>query len=606
MTESDDQIESNKLHYRAYVDQAVQEYLSRQELPEKIVSNDQLSEAVDRTISSSSFLTLLDSLQKDVPPLLSNPKKKTEKPKTSFSLFNMMDNQKDTSTSISLFDSMPRANLKPPANIRDILSISNIKSFCEQCQEVNLQDLILGYNTTQLEVQQLVNKCFEYLKLEMDTKADSDLMLNLHDKWIKDAITDEESISFAFLLTRNLIIASSTTTFEKDGMKKYINYVNTAIETLMSVWNDGGAFQESFLELMYLWIQSHFMNQDLWVLWAETDPNALLFENCGRVVNSPLKLELIWKKTGLLGYVLNITKCKLDGDTEIAFDGSVGYAICLLKTILQSTSIVNFPFPTDDSIEKIQIDFENVDKELKWIQDIDDELQEYCNQEKRSCTPEQIHTLISPFLSILKLDLTMNGKIENVEIRTEKAVEHRNGQPRIHSHLFDICEEAIIRILCGSSKNDNLFGTEAMSPFFHIVPSIQPFLKSRSSIPSSIVSYFNIIIVVTEFGLYKNEKWVKAVSKFFHDLIPFLIQNLVKLKGISMNPWNTMVKFMCTCMTYSEFEAHIPKSMVQKLVKEMVKQFRNANTYNENDLDDIYNILSCMEFKYASMLIDLP
>ena len=62
-----------------------------------------------------------------------------------------------------------------------------------------------------------------------------------------------------------------------------------------------------------------------------------------------------------------------------------------------------------------------------------------------------------------------------------------------------------------------------------------------------------------------------------------------------MNPWNTMVKFMCTCMTYSEFDAHIPKSMIEKLLKEMVKQFRNANTYNEDDLDDIYNILSCME-----------
>ncbi|GFH53384.1 predicted protein [Chaetoceros tenuissimus] len=526
-----------------------------------------------------------------------------------------MDNQKDASTSFSLFDSMPRGNLKPPANIRDFLSVSNINSFCEQCHEVNLQDLVLGFNTTQLEVQQLAKKCFEFLKLEMDTKGDTDSVLNLHEKWIKDSIIDEESISFAFLLTRNLIIASSTTTCEKDELKKYIDCVKHAIETLMSVWNDGGAYQESFLDLMYLWIQCHLMNQDLWVQWAEIDSQGILFENCGRVVNSQLKLELIWKKTGLLLHILDIVNYTLNGDTERAVDSTIGYSLCLLKTILQSTSIVNFSFPSDDSIEtKQQVNFENVDRKLKWIQDIDDELQEYCNQEKLPCTPEQIHTLISPFISILKLDLTMNGGLEDVNTRTEKGSETRNSQPHIHLHLFDTCEEAITRILCGLSKNNNLLDTGAMSPFFHIVPSIPTCLKSRSSIPSSIVSYFNIIIVATEYGLHGHEKWVKAVSTFFHETIPFLIQNLVKLKGTSMNPWNTIVKFMCTCMTYSEFEAHIPKSMVQQLLKEMMKQFKNANTYNEDDLDEIYNILECMkdgkdilnEVQSASMLIDFP
>ena len=350
MDQAKDQSEEDKM-MELHIDQAIERHLctslalsssasassmilitTTQDEPADEINKNEL----ERIQSSTAYANLLHDL------ILNPPREKLQKKKPkmeSFSLFNMMLSSGSNSGS----------SLALPANIRDILELGldcndigngigndndndNAKECLSRCYKTTVQDLILGFNTTQAEVLQLSNLLHDHLlvattqcqcQCQDSCTETTQSFLSLHTKWIEECAKEQDCNCFAFLLARNVILVSSHSSLSCEQRFGIVHSLTKIMQCLMGAWNDTASFQTSWLEIMYLWMRCSFQRRGgiggmdeteteietsthaAWA-WAYYDAQGDLFARCVSCINSTLMIRILVQKTHVVSYLMGV------------------------------------------------------------------------------------------------------------------------------------------------------------------------------------------------------------------------------------------------------------------------------------------------------------
>ena len=510
-----------------------------------------------------------------------------------------------------------------------------------------MQDLILGFNTTQGEVQALADKLYLSLREEVQNthectrrqKQEKPSILGLHSIWIKECVKEEETVSFAFLLVRNVILISSTSMHSnsnsnintKMNIEKHTVVTNEStpisivealkdmMQNLMDAWNDTGSFQQSWLKIMHLWIRCSFsfQQEDGFVhsAWAHVDAQGILFDNCFKCISSTFKIRMLLLKTGLVEYLMDIlTKTSL-----VSADNSVGltdhreeeglfmcHVLSLLKTIVVNSSVWIFPYPTlnvtstdaDADRTGSPPTLETLKDEFHWIENVDEEMKTLSTQHTKHPSIEEIRYLLAPFCSLLEIALCQQATEldgDDSSLLHVKSASANLGKDLVHPYLIDTCEQCITHILCSSACDQDLFTNGSMISFLNTMKHTRATCCKRNSLPLAVIACYNIIANVTEYGLWKNDKWTKSVGTLISIELPYLIRLLPRRKvGGSFDSWNRLIGgILCPILKHhGAFSGELPISVLRKFLCDYGKSVLSFDTGSQDDLVPLIRMVS--------------
>jgi hypothetical protein len=376
------------------------------------------------------------------------------------------------SASSSLFDMFASSSsqLAPRLNIRDVLDSSESK-ILEQCYNANVDELVLGFNTTESEVSELTSKLFENLVLECSTCEKygelSMSFLDLHLKWIEVCVNEEECHPFAFMLLRN--VTSGLQHVKFPSAKIYmVSCMMKMLVQYMKLCNDGSSFQTLWMQIFYLIIHIFFNNHEtasgMHAVFAYFDTNGSLFSRCISCISSPLLLQRCITKTNLIQSLMDmlssdssfdnemITKLK-EMDKERNFDSMVAeHLLSLMREVtLNLSSQTIYQLIPDQNIMKevgtVKIlsfdDIKTFVSSLERVTVVKNE--DYCISRSKCHSKNVILYLLQPFYHMLEIGTSMDS-----------------------SHLFgplirDICADAIAHIILTGCSRDNGLLEKVMS-----------------------------------------------------------------------------------------------------------------------------------------------
>ncbi len=424
--------------------------------------------------TTSEYRNLVKELEQRPPPILLQKKpKKTQ----SFSLFDMMDAQ-------AFGGAGAGGSLSLPPNVRDVIDCQDPKEFFEKCDNAMVQDLILGFNTTEAEVQQLSVRLHEHLLEEcQQTVCDerTPFFLNLHRKWVKDCTKSEESISFAFQLVSNVILVSSNPSTYSPHIKNVVVSLKDMLECILDQWSDTSKFQKAWLEILYLWIKCSFSfgAEETHLAWAYCDTKGYFFQRCLASVNSTLMIRFVVEKTGLMAYIQQMLstgwnswhEVNTNVDNRSPRGVALYHSICVFKIVILNLSVWSISYTDDECLDdgvvvKASIPtLATLPDELRWVEEIDQEMK------KVSSVVDTIPTcalvvnyLLRPFLVLLEIDMNLrsngskspNSTTRKVAKLSNETINDRNlGQ--LDSYLTDVCKQGIRHILLSCARDKDLF-----------------------------------------------------------------------------------------------------------------------------------------------------
>jgi hypothetical protein len=635
ITNRDDDSKAQSLHKMIHMNEAIERHLSslldQASLDGSVSSTDDeaLNLLLHQLKSSKSYQDLIEDLASTDNPIPKILKKTTQK-STSFSLFDLMAGGGTNNQGLNL-----------PANIRDVLQCTNSVELLETCRESLVQDLILGFNTTQGEVQALADKLYVGLQEEVQSsnkcttgkqgKQDTMPILGLHTNWIKECVKDEETISFAFLLVRNVILISSTSTSTSIHININIENENGAVsineitamsivpalkemmQNLMEAWNDTGAFQQSWLEIMHLWIRCSFALQhkygSIHSAWALVDAEGVLFNNCFNCISSAIKIRMLLLKTGLVEYLMDVLTKPPLGDTDKSLGlkdhrGKEGlimcHAISLLKTVVMNSSVWIFPYPNLNASVNVDADvggvraipmLDTLKDEFHWIQNIDEEMKVLSAENDKVPTEEDIQYLLAPYCSLLEIALDQEATGMDDE---DSASANLGKEQLVNPYLIHTCEQCITHILCSSARDQDLFTNGAMLSFVNIMKHRRLSSFDRSSLPSAVVACYSIIAKVTEYGLWENDNWAKWVGAFISVELPDIIGLLSKLKSSgSFDSCRLVGGILCPILKHHDaFSDELPLPAIRMILCDYARAILRANTGKQDDLLPLIQMVS--------------
>lgn len=638
------------LHETIHINQAIERHLSQ--LLDQATTTDKkpLLEDVNTLLqqiqSSSNYAELVEALAhgKNIPPPRIMQKKKQKQP-ASFSLFDLLAS---SSTGGPSSFSGSTGGPKLPANIRDVLQCSSDLDFLQKCNESLVQDLILGFNTTQGEVLSLANRLHRCLSMEFLVEKTPEVddgngvqdheeplsFLGLHSNWVKECVKDEETISFAFLLVRNVILISCSdgtaitdTAVDTDSnnsanfdhtcrtisVKQRLEIVKALkemMECLMDSWNDTGSFQQSWLEIVYMWFRCSFTltqkgNEhgygNVHLAWALIDTKGTLFENCFKCISSTLKIRILVIKSGLVEYLMTVLS---GGSCHIpSADGSVLFhSLSLLKTIVLHSSVWTFPYPDSTSakganLEQTRTDptLDTLNDEFQWIQDIDDELKILSAENIKSPSQREIQYLLAPFTSLLEIALCQKDiELDENGPKLSHTKSINLGKDLVHPYLIDICAQCITHILCSCARDKDLFTNGAMNSLLSVMKNMPKSYHTRSTLPAAVVACYIIITKVTDYGMWQNAMWARWVGKVVSVELPILIQFLPRSKGARpFDPWNLVMGVLVPILKHHDaFSEELPISMLRSIMSNYATSVVSSNTGCKDDLAAFIRMIS--------------
>eukprot|EP00557_Chaetoceros_sp_GSL56_P009306 CAMPEP_0176499780 /NCGR_PEP_ID=MMETSP0200_2-20121128/13130_1 /TAXON_ID=947934 /ORGANISM="Chaetoceros sp., Strain GSL56" /LENGTH=678 /DNA_ID=CAMNT_0017898263 /DNA_START=88 /DNA_END=2124 /DNA_ORIENTATION=- len=565
-----------------------------------------ISDALSRIKSSDEYKNLMHEIkQGDFPvPPITNPRKVQPK---SFSLFDngMIQSSSDAGggfqgDNLSIATSTPLSAgifSRKFVNIRDILEChENLEEMLAMASGASVQDLILDFNTTQHEIELLADSLHRGLEKEfisdgqmIATEQNSDnsnrTYFGLHQKWFHECMMDEEALTFAFMLVRNVIMVStgsSSTLY--DSRLKYVLLIKEMMTSIIKQrWNDFGIFQREWFKLVYLWVRCSFqgsMNKEVSSgnivasvhgAWAQVDSKGSIFSLCVKCINSTWMIQLLFIKTCLVEYIRSVLMHGFDcnavrsssenvgGDDALDFGSLLCHAISMLRTIIVHSSCMTLFHLKDihhvygdvSTTEVVPLTIATIENELCWIQQHEIQVKQQIIQlsMEKPLSNQDIQYIVAPFLVLMEIGL-IDIK-ENEDLMVQSSHEHKSNQfDGGDEYLMKMSAECLIYILqsCGKSSLQGVFNQISIH-FFGLASKILVTCSGRVvSLPLAVVEYVHVIAQVSSNcdWVWENENWYKGATTVVTDVLSPLVLELPVLQKsptrFSFNAWNQIVR----------------------------------------------------------------
>ncbi len=382
------------------------------------------------------------------------------------------------STSSSLFDMFSSSSqLSQRLNIRDILDASE-SELLDRCYQANVDDLILGFNTTDAEIELLGSMLFDRLVLEISTltskknyKHLSQSFLEIHVKWMGVCVNEEECHSFAFMLLRNVILCVQYAKLPVDKIR-IVRDMMKILAQYMKLSNDGTSFQSSCTQILYLIIEVFFRKYKtsggVHAVLAYYDQEGRLFS---QIISSISSLSIVQDcilRTNFVQYLVDMIQNfssneilsllqrmdnKLDPEAML-----VVYLLTILKVAILNLSSLTFPYAAAETSENVN--FLTLGDLPAFFSSFE---RKVSSSHEKSQLEGSALRLLEPFYQLLEIGINSDT-----------------------SHFFNptlenICEDAIVHIiLCGCSR-DCILLERAMSHLLKFMEKIISPLNNRAS-----------------------------------------------------------------------------------------------------------------------------
>jgi hypothetical protein len=580
-----------------------------------------LSDALSRIKSSNEYKRLVDEIKQanfPPPPFRANQRKVHAK---SFSLFDdhgvsssseVGGNVQEGGSALSFATSLPLMGSKF-LNIRDVLEChTNLDELLVKAMDASVQDLILDFNTTQHEVELLANHLHRGLEVEVARESQNVITatteqtsgsiphgtyFGLHQKWFHDCMMEEEALSFAFLLVRNVILVSVRDGITYDSRLKLVHLIKE-MKTLimMNRWSDVGMFQREWFQLVYLWVRCSFakstpvykvstrennvpsaVNSVHWI-WVQVDPKGALFDLCLKCINSTWMIQLLFIQTRLVEYIRSVLLQGLEchpvlHDPQLEkIDDALNFGSLLCHTMSMFQTVILHSSPTvlfhlkdvhvyANAPKDAPVTLEMINNEQCWIQKHDTKMKERIlelSMEKLS--NENIQYIVAPFLVLMEIGLspTYKGNDSDQRILAQDNLSSCQTIATCNNtagdeYLVKLSAKCLRHILqsCGNKQQHQVIFNQVAKNVFGIASKI-PLLAcdngQTASLSLAVVEYINILSQVS----YKcdwvrqNDEWRKEVTKVVRKILSPLFHEVSMLQntGIDIDAWKELLDFL--------------------------------------------------------------
>lgn len=580
-----------------------------------------LSDALSRIKSSNEYKSLVDEIKQDnFPPLpfLSYQSKVNVK---SFSLFNdhgvsssseVGGNVQEGGAALSFATSFPLMG-STFLTIRDVLEChTNLDELLAKAMDASVQDLILDFNTTQHEVELLANHLHRGLEMEVARENQNLITViteqtsgsisrgtyfDLHQKWFHDCMMEEEALSFAFLLVRNVILVSVRNGITYDSRLKLVHLIKE-MKTLimMKRWSDVGMFQREWFQLVYLWVRCSFarstpaykvstrennvpsaVNLVHWI-WVQVDPKGALFDLCLKCINSTWMIQLLFIQTRLVEYIRSVLLQGLEchpvlhdpqlerNDDALDFGSLLCHTMSIFQTVIVHSSPTVLFHLKDVHVhanapKDAPVTLEMINDEQCWIQKYDTKIKEWILElSVEKLSKENIQYIVAPFLVLMEIGLTPNNKGGESDQRVRaqgnlcsyQTIATCNNTAG-DEYLVKLSAQCLGHILqsCGNKPQHHVIFNQVAKNVFGMASKI-PMLAcdngQTASLSLAVVEYINILSQVTSKcdWVRQNDEWRKEVTKVVRKCISPLFHEVPMLQniGIDIDVWKELLEFL--------------------------------------------------------------
>lgn len=599
---------------------------------------DVFSDALYRIMSSDEYARLCHELQQDSfrpPPLLRPPvslsSNRYNGGKRSFSLFD------DMAQNIYSSGHHPGGAV----NIRDLLEChGNMDELLKRSMNCNAQDLILDFNTTQHEIETLANHLYHGLKLEMVTREDisndvqistmggtRDTFLGLHQKWFRECVVEDESLSFAFRMVQNVMFLSGNGHCKKEEcLVLLVNAAKEMMYSIMERWTDVGMFQQEWFNVVYIWIRCSFRRRvqrsphdvhTVHAIWSRVDPWASLLDLSLKCMSSTWMIQLLLIKTQLVGYLLHVlvhaphcVTCKAEDDCMLQKNENVVsnrdgllifHTIAMLRIIIFSSSSLTWFYPHGDMIdlnaqaqpqpqpqprqvcdeaEEEELTLEMIKEELRGIHDRNVEELNQCVVEYSSQTLpcRNVQYFMAPFLVLIEIGLT---DIQGHDSENQHVMRHHHHSTQV---LLKWSAECLGHILCTGLQHQEEIFCSAIHSFFELVSKISKTCINCNELPLGAVACFNVVTQVSQSS--QKDVWCRHVARCVQDVIVPFIDALSDMTTIiNFESWNEALKVLEPILNhYHAYSSHIS----MERIRELLSNYRKAAMNSGNDWHSIW------------------
>jgi hypothetical protein len=572
--------------------------------PDNDPSFSTVSDAVSRIKSSDGYKNLVNEIQQanfPPPPSLSNQRKTQVK---SFSLFDGIQSSTGgggvgQAGNLSFVTSLPSISAAHNfVNVRDILESNlNLAEMLVKAMDASVLDLILDFNTTQHEIELLAKHLYSGLQLEVgselqnvarkqNSSVSNETYLELHQKWFHDCMMEDEALSFAFLLVRNVVLVSAANgvTTSCESRLKLVHLVKEMLTLIMQKWSDVGMFQREWFQLVYLWIRCSFHSSmhnvskcpniavavvnSVHGTWAQVDPKGSLFDLCLKCINSTWMIQLLFIKTRLVEYMRSVllygferhpmqhdSQQERDDDT-LDFGSLLCHTISMFRTVIVHSSpmimfhVKDMDVYADASME-VPLTLEIINDELCWIQKHEENIKKWIVElsTQKKLSHEDIQYIVAPFLVLMEIGLTEtrgdNDLVAHDDLySSQKAANHIvTGD----EYLVKRSAECLIHIMqsCGNSSSLQAIFNQVAKDFFGMAPKILSCCSGRTEpLPLAVVEYVHVITQVSKCEwVWQNDDWCKQATTVVRDVLSPLVRELSVLENtrISFKSWNQLL-----------------------------------------------------------------
>ncbi len=333
------------------------------------------------------------------------------------------------SGSTSLFDLFSSSSAQPiqRINIRDVLESSE-SQLLENCSTANVEDLIMGFNTTELEIEQLGLLIFKNLVNESssiiyDAENMEKSYLDLHVKWIKDSVNVEECHSFAYVLLRNVILSlqCDRVVKNKDHM---VSCALNMLKEYFKMWNDDVQFQMSSIQIIYFIVEIFFKpsqsKDDIYSALALHDVDGKYLSRLLSCLSSSVILRRVVIKTKMIESLYSIVSSKIlsitdrnsilgakDVSQRDLYGKVLEYSFDLIHYILSNTQLIHLPssFMTSYNYNDCQNTHElTFEHGLTFQRDVED-CKEMFDANEKKVSQDDVEYLLKPFFNLLDMGL---------------------------------------------------------------------------------------------------------------------------------------------------------------------------------------------------------
>ena len=482
--------------------------------------------------------------------------------------------------STSLFDLFTTSSLSlQKQNIRDVLE-SPKSSLLESCYAANIDDLIMGFNTTELEIEQLTTLIFDQLVLESSSIVyNEDLKtsyLDLHLKWMNDCVKVEECHSFAFMILRNTILSLQHVKSLKN--KEYVVVcILKMLKIYINIWNDGIQFQKSAILISYFMIETFVKQQKLDIttitLLAYHDSSSKLFSRLLSCISSTLTLRGIVLKTKFVESLYSIVSDTLNtGKKEkSSHEGHIDhkererkllrYLVGLIHFIFTNLGVVyssQFSVPKKDSMETNVLTLEQGIGFLRELEECKDQLESI----------EKLHDvelLLRPFFDLIdkgldpQLSYLFHTKLIGiVQATIVQIIICSLNDSFVLQKVSDILQQRLIKIshMCNSRCSE-----KAESVLFHVDDS--NFVR-LSPAPNCLFQILKYLLMNPQYASHELEKHMPLIVSCLQQLLDVS----QKFGQIEVTSWNDLVSIMLLfTLLEKQNEPYLYKAIVSFIVE---------------------------------------